>query len=1295
MATILLSAAGFAAGSSLGGTVLGLSTAVVGRAVGAAAGRLIDESLMGAGSEPVETGRVERLRLTGAGEGDPLGRVWGRMRVPGHVIWASEFRETRTTARRGGKGRPKEQEVTEHSYSVSLAIALCEGVAGRVGRVWADGGEIAPGDLDMRFYGGSGDQRPDPLLAAALGDRAPAFRGTAYVVIEDLDIGRWGNRVPQLSFEVMRPAEGDPEGVPEVAEAVRGVCLVPGTGEYALATTPVTKEGPNGRASANVHSASLRTDFATSLEALEGELPNCGSVNLVVSWFGSDLRAGRCEVRPKVEDRREEGREMPWRAGGIRRAEAREVARDMEGRPVYGGTPADGSVIEAIRAVRAAGKEAMFYPFLLMEPGPGNGLTDPWTGEAGQPAYPWRGRITTERAPGVEGTTDRTAAAEAEVAAFFGRCEASDFRVRDGEVRYSGPAEWGWRRMILHYAHLCAAAGGVDAFCVGSEMRSLTQVRGAGDTFPAVEHLRRLAGEVKAILGPGCAVSYAADWSEYFGYHPGDTGNVHFHLDPFWADPNVDFVGIDNYLPLSDWRDGEAHADAAHGVCHDLGYLMGNVEGGLYGKWYYPTREAEAAQRRVPITDGAWGEDWVFRPKAIREWWGSGHHERIGGVRSETATAWVNGMKPVRFTEYGCAAVDKGTNAPNLFDDGRSSESGLPPHSDGRRDEAIQAQYVRALNAWWAANNPVSPVYGGPMLDLARCHLWCWDARPFPAFPARGDIWSDRESYGRGHWLNGRASSRSLAGVVREICEGAGLRAIGTGRLHGLVRGYSAPGGGTARQALQPLMLAHGFDAVERGGLLEFLPRGGRAPALVEEERLVAREGGDLELVRAPEAEVPGRVRLVHVDGEGDYGTLVAQATWPGAPEGAVAGEEVRLALTPPEGRAVAERWLTEVRVARERLSLSLPPSRGGLAPGDVFEIGGRSGRWRIDRAELGAARAIEAVRIEPAAYEPSDAADEYVPARPVVPPLPLEHLFLDLPLLTGEEAPHAPHVAAGAGVWPGGAAVFAADGGDAGYGPAQVLDRPAVMGRLLDPLPRARGGLWDRGAPVRVALIRGELESVGTLRALAGANAAAIGDGSAEGWEVIQFAEATPTAPGEWALSMRLRGQAGTDGIVPGAWPAGSWFVLLDGAPEPLALRRAQRGVERHYRIGPAGRPYDDPSFVHDVRTFRGAGLRPYAPAHLRAGGGADTVLSWVRRTRVDGDGWDGEVPLGEASERWLLRVRQGGAIRREETLEEARFLYTAAMKAADGVDGPFAVEVAQVSDVWGPGPFAKVGAA
>lgn len=140
MATIVLSAAGAALGGSIGGTFAGLSTAVIGRAVGATIGRVIDQRLLGQGSEAVETGRVDRFRLSSVGEGEPLAQAYGRTRLGGQVIWASDFAEVVSVTGGGGGGkgapsRPKQPETRSYSYTVSLAIAICEGEVTRVGRI--------------------------------------------------------------------------------------------------------------------------------------------------------------------------------------------------------------------------------------------------------------------------------------------------------------------------------------------------------------------------------------------------------------------------------------------------------------------------------------------------------------------------------------------------------------------------------------------------------------------------------------------------------------------------------------------------------------------------------------------------------------------------------------------------------------------------------------------------------------------------------------------------------------------------------------------------------------------------------------------------------------------------------------------------------------------------------------------------------------------------------------------------------------------------------------------------------
>ncbi|WP_135505086.1 baseplate multidomain protein megatron [Roseovarius aestuariivivens] len=1349
MATVVLSAAGAALGGSAGGSLLGLSMAAVGRFAGAVIGRSIDQRLLGQGSDMVDSGKVSRLRLTGTGEGDVIGQVYGRMRVPGQVIWATRFRETvKVTSGGGGKGAPSRPSQRNFSYSVSLAVALCEGEISRVGRIWADGIEVAGDELTLRVYTGSRDQLPDPKIEAVEGaGTVPAYRGTAYVVIEDLDLTPYGNRVPQFTFEVSRPAPRDLPGAAEdPAYSVEGVALLPGSGEYALATTPANIQyGPGSQAPANINSPSGKSDFLTSLDQMTGELKSVKTSSLIVSWFGDDLRAGMCTIRPKVEQQTYEAGNMPWQVCGLTCANAEVVPRDADGRQVYGGTPTDQSVIEEIVALKEAGQDVLFYPFILMTQMPGNTLTDPNGGQDGQPVLPWRGRITTPLAPGQDGSPDGTAAADAEVAAFFGTASAGDFRIgpkpieewvfgqsiyaasafpedygvrledktalttdavdllryqglhQDSPVFYDGPDEWGYRRFILHQAALCAVAGGVESFCIGSEMRGLTQIRGANNSFPAVAALIELAAEVRKILGPDVKIGYAADWSEYFGYQPQDgSGDRFFHLDPLWADANIDFIGIDNYMPLSDWRDGRDHLDAQSGVeaIYELGYLQGNIEGGEGYDWYYHSEEARAAQIRTPITDTDHAEPWVWRYKDIRNWWLNEHHDRVNGVRLETPTPWIQQSKPVRFTEYGCAAIDKGTNQPNKFLDPKSSESNLPYHSDGRRDELMQIQYIRAMLGYWGdpERNPVSEIYGGPMIDMTRACLWAWDLRPYPHFPNNRGLWSDGANYARGHWLNGRASARTLAGLVEEICESAGLSARDTSRLFGLVRGYSVDQIGEARAALQPLMLRFGFDAVERDGALRFVMRDGVADRAVDLDRLVrdSEIDGVLEEVRGSTVELAGRVRLRFIEADADLEVISEEAVLPDDRTHAVSSSEMPLVMTRAEGRQTVERWLSEARVATDTVRLTLPPSELSTGAGDVLALPeeGGQGYFRIDRVDSqGGAQKVEAVRIEPETYRPADMPDEVVFLKPFAAPIPVTPFFLDLPLLTGEELPHAPYLAVTATPWPGSAALYASDD-DANYKLNQIVAARTPVGVLETPLWTACPGVIDRGEAVQVRMLSGQLESVSDLAFLNGANLCAVGDGTPNGWELIQFRDAELVDSDTYLLRYRLRGQASTERATP--WPAGSFLVRLDGTPRQIELSEAKRGLARHYRIGPAQRPFDDPAYSHALLAFEGVGLRPFSPVHLRLSGqaGQDVTLSWIRRTRVGGDRWDTpDVPLGEENERYLVRVMSGPQVLREAIVSTPSWTYTAAQQIADGAAAGVELHVAQLSASFGAG--------
>ncbi|MBZ0139156.1 MAG: glycoside hydrolase TIM-barrel-like domain-containing protein, partial [Pseudorhodoplanes sp.] len=669
MASLVLTVAGYAVGGPIGALV------------GSFAGSFIDRKLFAPPPVTInntqEGPRLTDLFVTSSSEGAPMLRVIGRMRVSPQMIWATNFREvvtvstqTQTSGGGGGKGggggggqtSTVTTTTTTYSYFVSFALGLCEGPIVDIGGVWADGKPLDLSLYTWRLYRGDETQGPDPKIAAVEGaGRVPGFRGLAYLLFEEMPLEKFGNRIPQITIEVIRRPSATGTRLEDVLEAVT---IIPGLGEFIYATDTVYRSDGFGHSIAeNRHGSHGKSDFQVALDQLQASAPNVNTVSLIVAWHGTDLRCGNCQIKPKVEfGASKVTTPWSWQVAGIGRASADVVSSDSFG-ALLGGAPADRSVVQAITELKARGFRVVFYPLVMMDIPPGNSWPNPYSDNAatnGQPAFPWRGRVTCSPAPGYAGTVDKTAAAASQVDDFFGNATPSDFGAWNGDtIPYSGPNEWSYRRFILHCAKLAVAAGGVDAFLIGSEMVALNAVRSSASTFPAVAHLVALAADVKAIVGAGCKVGYAADWSEYANFRPDDGSNdAYFHLDPLWASADVDFVGVDNYMPLSDWRSGRLHFDAQAGAAsiYDRSYLQGNIEGGELFDWFYVSGDDRKAQTRTPVTDGAYGKPWVFRYKDFYSWWANQHYDRPGGIENGTPTAWVPQSKPIWFTEFGCPA---------------------------------------------------------------------------------------------------------------------------------------------------------------------------------------------------------------------------------------------------------------------------------------------------------------------------------------------------------------------------------------------------------------------------------------------------------------------------------------------------------------------------------------------------------------------------------------------------------------------------------------------------------------
>ncbi|UTC28371.1 putative tail protein [Brevundimonas phage vB_BpoS-Gurke] len=176
---------------------------------------------------PSEGPRLKDLKISASTYGAAIPWVFGLTRVPGNMIWSDQMREKKK--KKSGKGGSYNQ----YTYFCTFAMGLCQGTVREIRRIWADNkliydatGGISPSQATqpqsmkqfvtghinrqgqskyrMRFYMGDEEQLPDSAIEKQLGEgNAPAFRGLAYILFDDMPLEDFGNRIPQITAEVL------------------------------------------------------------------------------------------------------------------------------------------------------------------------------------------------------------------------------------------------------------------------------------------------------------------------------------------------------------------------------------------------------------------------------------------------------------------------------------------------------------------------------------------------------------------------------------------------------------------------------------------------------------------------------------------------------------------------------------------------------------------------------------------------------------------------------------------------------------------------------------------------------------------------------------------------------------------------------------------------------------------------------------------------------------------------------------------------------------------------------------
>lgn len=1513
MAGLLLAGVGAAIGGSIGGSFLGISAVVIGQSIGAVIGSAIDQYLFAPTIKSSQEGpRLNEANVMTSVEGANIVRGYGRFKVAGNLIWATRLREevVKETTKTGGKGGGGGSEVTTttYNYYANFAVGLCEGEILDVHRIWADGKLLDLSQYTYRIYRGTESQTPDSYMEQKDGEgNIPGYRGLAYIVFEDMQINKFGNRIPQMTFEVTRRITRSDNDA--VGDLVTGICLIPGTTEFGYDPLRIIQKYEDGTTNVeNDHLGDGNSDWKHAIDQMEENLPNVNTVCFVVSWFGDDLRIGNCTIRPKVENNTKStsfpgsaGASLPWVVAGLTRDTALIISQ-VDGRPAYGGAPNDASVYRAIQDLKNRGYEVMFYPFIVMDIPAGNSLPNPYSDNAatnGQQVYPWRGRITCSPHRDYAGTVDKTATAGTQVAAFLGTAEASEFGGSEGTVNYTGTAEWSFRRFVLHYAELCRQAGGVDYFCIGTEMVEANRVRSAAGTFPFVDGLIDLAAEVASLL-PSTQLGYAADWSEYNSYRPGDgSGDVYFHLDPLWADSNIDFIGIDNYMKLSDWRDSDDHADYGDGVdaygnpkgdsIYDLDYLKGQVAAGEDYDYFYASTADRVSQTRTAITDGAYSKPWVFRQKDIVNWWENQHYNRpfgdeflgsvtnsytysedIGtsvllrgtsvnsdqtnapragvladelvtdgstsvhaiyknvslvngqsytisvyakrssgqyrfflnvagiapgaifdldngsiynttasaqldtsfgiqdmgggwyrcylsfthnyawtsstiragftnstsfnppfmgdgsssfylwgfqyesgltlnpyvsnpssGSTTQTATLsdWVPESKPILFTEFGCPAINKGTNQPNVFYDPKSSESFVPYFSSGGRDDEIQRQYIRAFMEYWKdnSNNPASGVYSGRMIDTSRMCYWSYDARPWPTFPVDGDAWADQDNWQYGHWISGRIDTVYLPDLLNQLAEDYNVTAdYDFNQAYGSCDGFVIQAKTSFRSSVEPLASLFMFDIIESGATIKAVSQQeARSIATVTLRDIAEAQSGEDEpvvLTRSQASELPVGMTIKYIDIFKEYEMAAVSQRREVVESESEPASETPIVLDYARAQQMVDRLLYSAWAKRTVGEFGLLPEFLYLEAGDVITIddGNFNKPLRIEGIADAGYRQVTGRSFDLGIFQPGGGASRTQKINNQPEAIAPTAVFMDLPMLRSVDVPYRPYVAAYVTPWPG-VNVYRSIT-DSNYGLDTTVLAPSVIGRTTDLFSSGVTDVWDSTNELKVEIFSEELSTLPEENVLNGGNALAI-ENSDGGWEIVQFVNATLTGTRTYTLTKLLRGQLGTEDNMEDNLPIGARIVLVESTFQQLSLGISDIGREYYLKYGPANRDIGDDLYQTTQETFTGRGLRPYSPVHVAGvdDGSGNITISWVRRTRINGDSWDyiDDVPLNEAYERYEVDVLDGtdAVVRTIAVTDATEVVYTAAQQSTDGISTPFDIIVYQLSDQVGRG--------
>ena len=1230
---------------------IGLLTAASGGsfAIGFAVGSLIAMLLF-----PVNTdgARLEELKASRSAYAEPVPIVYGAARVGGIMIQATAVRERRKTEKVGPGA-----ESTTYKYYLTMAFAVAEGPIQEVVRIWADKEVIldkrTPETTTLysdtsqlmyqrykwehRVYPGSEDQEPDPLLAADAPDGLqPAYRGLAYVVIEDFPLHKFGNRIPQFEFEV--------------------VGIVDPTLPKVVGPTVVTSDTRTDRFGDPIRYETINaayTDPETEIIYYKA-LANGVVGNAPADWPDTPDYSewGEEQGYVLVAADKFTGEVLYWKELEYLPGELQPAEWEAEGNPYpIGGWP------DPITQPYGR-REVLFSTFSDKI----NTVYASW-----QQEYAW-----------------------------FVMYDALTFEIIQTSPTLGSFAKTvaGFDLELNRQRYICSNEFGTQVVCFFDNVRPGSVDLGSHPTYLDIEGWavwqpgsNQVAFE--HFLERGYVAADQPDCACFDRNGHLWVGHRDMRLTR-WTVVGTSMTQIWDYGPILPTLPSDEPLSTKNTIV-GINYVPDSDELLIWGLH----QNELSPMVRFSVENGAVSSDVMwYRTRTSFDSFGQpvmiGNTASMGVWTNELRFAG-NGLYPGEqvfdeaLGDYRPAVVE----GPGFYlFDADTGEEVFYPIDDWAGDDS-EPQLIQSYPGDPESDEYLEHevlLYGIVIYDPLTNGFWA---------QRDGNVFSGDQSTGGGVYLLDRAGITDVAlrDIVIDVTHRVGGQAADYDydALTQRVRGFVVERRKAARAALEELQPIFAFDIVESDWQLKANNRAEQVPVVTVPEDALVRSGEDhhgFVFKRINDRELPRAIDLAYFDQTRDYqlGNEVYRR-----PANSQHSEDTQtiaapVVMWPDEAATAGKRLLQAAWAERSQATLTLPPSWLILEPGDLVLLGRKETtfEYRITGQALGGnfALAIEGSSSDSGAYATTargasggglggggyyGSAGSYGYQEPVltVAVQPVVYV-VDLPLLRTQDDSAGIYVTAGpatgsSGTTWDGAVIQTSSDRLTWTQVAAVVDE-TVGGTTVTVLPGIDAwASWDRTSTVRVRLRAGVLENrtEAQLLASASANLALLGN------ELVQFATATPLANNVWELATLLRGRLGSEAYV-GTHQAGETFLLID----PATLRSVEHepsvaGDDLYYRASSDDAPIPNSPSVQVEHGNRR--LRCYAPYFIAGErDGDDLTITWLRRSRVPGRALH-DSPLFEAEERYEIDILDGSTVVRTIAAATMTAAYTAAEQTAD----------------------------